>query len=273
MRGDAVVEAALHSGRTDDEDEDLGTTLLADDLGETLSAADLVDASQLAQRHAEADHRDLAERAVADREWTYGHVVVDEAQELSEMDWHVLVRRCPIRSITAVGDLAQRGSVAGARSWAGALEPYLGTRWKRQQLTVNYRTPAEFMELAAWVLPDVGPGLEAPESVRRIGVQPWIREVTVDGLASVVREALAAEAGEGTAAVIVPAGLDIGVDVPATVLTPAAAKGLEFDVVIVVEPGPIHAVSPSDLYVALTRATRRLGVLHATALPACLQEV
>lgn len=253
-------------------DEDQGTTAVVEGLEEGLSAADLLDASEMAERHAEADQRDLAERAVADREWTYGHVVVDEAQELSAMDWHVLLRRCPTRSITAVGDLAQRGSAAGARSWAGALERYLGTRWKRQQLTVNYRTPAEFMALAARVLPDVGPGLEAPESVRRIGVEPWIKEVPQAELAAAVRAALAAEAGEGTAAVIVPDGLDIGVDVGAAVLTATATKGLEFDVVIVVEPGPIHAAAPSDLYVALTRATRRLGVLHTTPLPACLQE-
>ena len=86
--------------------------------GELLRAVDLIDPTQLAERQEERDHRSLAERAAADREWTYGHVVVDEAQELSEMDWRVLMRRCPSRSMTIVGDLAQRESPAGARSWA-----------------------------------------------------------------------------------------------------------------------------------------------------------
>jgi len=80
---------------------------------ETLRAVDLIDMETLAERHEERDHRSLAERASADREWTYGHVVVDEAQELSEMDWRLVMRRCPSRSLTIVGDLAQRASPAG----------------------------------------------------------------------------------------------------------------------------------------------------------------
>ena len=96
----------------------------------------------------------MAERAAADREWTYGHLVVDEAQELSAMDWHVLARRCPSRSITAVGDLAQRSAPAGARAWADVLVPIAGDRFTLRALTVNYRTPAEIMEAAALVLPE-----------------------------------------------------------------------------------------------------------------------
>ncbi len=72
-----------------------------------LFATDLLYAEDLADRFVERDTRDLAERAAADRDWTYGHIVVDEAQELSEMDWRVLMRRCPSRSFTVVGDLAQ----------------------------------------------------------------------------------------------------------------------------------------------------------------------
>ncbi|MFC4947795.1 AAA family ATPase [Pseudonocardia sp. GCM10023141] len=240
---------------------------------ESLRAVDVIDAARLAERNAAADHRTVVERAESDREWTYGHIVVDEAQELSEMDWHVLMRRCPTRSITAVGDLAQRGSAAGARSWAGVLAPFLASRWTRQQLSVNYRTSAEIMELAARVLPEIGPGLVAPASVRSTGDRPWVREVAATALGPELAAALAAELDGlvGTAAVIVPDGFDAPAELPVAVLTAAEAKGLEFDTVIVVEPGRIHARSPSDLYVALTRATRRLGLLHATPLPECLR--
>ena len=102
-----------------------------------------------AERFGEHDTRELAERAAADRDWTYRHVVVDEAQELSAMDWRVLMRRCPGRSFTVVGDLAQRRSPAGATSWEAVLEPYVPGRWVYRELTVNYRTPAEIMAVAA----------------------------------------------------------------------------------------------------------------------------
>ena len=114
-----------------------------------LIATDLLYAEDLAERFEERDARVLAERAAADRDWTYRHVVVDEAQELSEMDWRVLMRRCPSRSFTVVGDLAQRRSMAGATSWDTMLEPYVPGRWVYRSLSVNYRTPAEIMSVAA----------------------------------------------------------------------------------------------------------------------------
>ncbi len=107
-----------------------------------LLAQDILAAEDLADRFSERDTRDLVERAAADRDWTYRHVVVDEAQELSEMDWRVLMRRCPpARSFTIVGDLAQRRSEAGARSWDAMLAPYVPGRWVYRSLSVNYRTP------------------------------------------------------------------------------------------------------------------------------------
>ena len=126
-----------------------------------LLAQDLLDAEDLADRFVERDTRDLAERAAADRDWTYRHVVVDEAQELSEMDWRVLMRRCPSRSFTVVGDLAQRRSAAGATSWDTMLEPYVPGRWIYRSLTVNYRTPAEIMAVAAALLAEFAPGRPA----------------------------------------------------------------------------------------------------------------
>lgn len=241
--------------------------------GELLRAVDLIDPGQLAERQEERDHRSLAERAAADREWTYGHVVVDEAQELSEMDWRVLMRRCPSRSMTIVGDLAQRQSPAGARSWASMLDEYVPSRWAYRQLTINYRMPAEIMDVAASVLSTMDASVQPPKSVRSGGVLPWSCLAAPDRLARVVTEQVArlsAEIGDGSLAVIAPEGSTLNVD--ALILPPRAAKGLEFDAVIVVEPQRILAgpAGAAELYVALTRATQRLGVVHTEPLPDCL---
>lgn len=232
-----------------------------------LLAQDLIDAEDLAERFLERDTRDLAERAAADRDWTYRHVVVDEAQELSEMDWRVLMRRCPSRSFTVVGDLAQRRSMAGATSWAQMLEPYVPDRWVYRSLSVNYRTPAEIMTVAAAVLAEFAPDVRPPESVRACGIPPWSRRVTAEELSAAIEEFVAAEAArEGTSVVIGPP------DIPG-VVAPSETKGLEFDAVLVVEPDRILADGPrgaAELYVALTRATQRLGVLHQRPLPPAL---
>jgi DNA helicase IV len=240
---------------------------------EMLRAVDLIDPTQLAERQEERDHRSLAERAAADREWTYGHVVVDEAQELSEMDWRALMRRCPSRSMTIVGDLAQRESPAGARTWATMLDEYVPNRWTYRQLTINYRMPAEIMDVAASLLSTMDTSAQPPKSVRSTGVPPWSRWAPADKLAPAVTEMVARmeeEIGEGTVAVIAPDGSTLNVD--ALVLPPRATKGLEFDGVIVVEPAAIMAgpAGAAELYVALTRATQRLGVVHTAPLPDCL---
>ena len=232
-----------------------------------LLAQDLLHAEDLAERFVERDTRELAERAAADRDWTYRHVVVDEAQELSEMDWRVLMRRCPSRSFTVVGDLAQRRSAAGATSWGAVLEPYVPGRWVYRPLSVNYRTPAEIMTVAAALLAEFAPGTRPPESVRACGVQPWSRRVTKDELPAAIEEFVRDEAGrEGTSVVIGPPG------VPGAVVA-SETKGLEYDAVLVVEPERILADGPrgaAELYVALTRATQRLGVVHQRPLPEAL---
>ncbi|MEV6217590.1 RNA polymerase recycling motor ATPase HelR [Nocardia sp. NPDC051833] len=229
-----------------------------------LFAQDMLFGEDLAERFLERDTRELAERAAADREWTYRHVVVDEAQELSEMDWRVLMRRCPGKSFTVVGDLAQRRSAAGASSWASMLEPYVPGRWAYRALTVNYRTPAEIMAVAAAVLAEFAPEVRPPESVRACGVAPWSRRVDADELGTAIEEFVRAESTRaGTSVVIGPTG------VPGTV-TASETKGLEYDAVLVVEPARILADGPrgaAELYVALTRATQRLGVLHHGELP------
>ncbi|MFC8043003.1 RNA polymerase recycling motor ATPase HelR [Nocardia sp. NPDC057353] len=233
-----------------------------------LFASDLLYGADLAERFVERDTRDLAERAAADRDWTYRHVVVDEAQELSDLDWRVLMRRCPSHSFTIVGDLAQRRSPAGVRSWGAALDRYVPGRWLYRSLTVNYRTPAEIMGVAAAVLADFAPAVRPPESVRAAGIRPWSRQLAAAEIADAVQEFVRAEAEQpGTAVVIGPPW------VPGAV--PAAAtKGLEYDAVLVVEPAAILADGPrgaAELYVALTRATQRLGVLHTGPLPPALR--
>ncbi|WP_169982305.1 AAA family ATPase [Microbispora sp. H10836] len=259
---------------------------------ELTGLADIMDAERFAERQqAEETYLTTAERAARDRTWAFGHVIVDEAQELSEMAWRVIMRRVPSRSMTIVGDIAQTGSAAGAASWARVLDPYVAGRWREERLSVNYRTPAELMEVAARVLELVGPDLKAPESVRETGERPWALRV-----ASLVEAgpAVAAEVVEGGRLVVIaPAGMvgetgrmvravvpdaatgpgPAALDAPVAVLSVTEAKGLEFDSVIVVEPGRILRESPrgpSDLYVALTRATSRLGVVHTGDLPGAL---
>jgi DNA helicase IV len=180
------------------------------------------------------------------------------------MDWHVLLRRCPSGSVTAVGDLAQRSAPAGAQAWADVLAPHLDSRWIYRTLTVNYRTPTEIMALAAAVLAEYAPERQPPESVRATGEEPWERTVPAADLVDEVRAAVEAEAarlGRGTLAVI-SAETDGFPVLPAEVHTPVSAKGLEFDAVVIVDPERIRERNPADLYVSMTRATRRLGLVH-----------
>ncbi|ONM46909.1 helicase [Nocardia donostiensis] len=251
---------------------------LEDDLDpEILMAYDLIDASQLAERQQVRTQQTTAERAAGDRTWTYGHVIVDEAQELSEMAWRMVMRRIPNRWVTAVGDVTQTGDPAGASSWQEVLEPYVAARWKLTELTVNYRTPAEIMTLAADVLAAIDPDADVPRSVRESGHPPRAHRVARAELAAKVSGLVGAEHGPGTTAVIAPHAL-IGelADLEAEavrVLTVAEVKGLEFDAVYLVEPQHILNESPrglNDLYVALTRATQRLTVVHSDELPEAL---
>ncbi|RDI21167.1 DNA helicase IV [Rhodococcus sp. AG1013] len=251
---------------------------LEDDLDpEILMAYDLIDASQLAERQDRGHHQTTAERAAGDRTWTYGHVIIDEAQELSEMAWRMLMRRIPNRWMTLVGDTAQTGDPAGSSSWQDVLGPYVAQRWKLTELTVNYRTPAEIMELAHRVLEEIDPSQTVPRSVRESGFAPWAEQVDESDLVDAVRRRVAEETGPGLTAVLAGHRLveelaDLRSD-SVSVLTVKDAKGLEFDAVLIVEPEDLLDESPrglNDLYVALTRATQRLGIVHARPLPAVL---
>ena len=260
----------------------------------------------------------LAERARADRTWTYGHVVVDEAQELGAMAWRALARRCPVRSFTVVGDLAQYSGPRVPASWGEALAA-LGTRpgggsrrsggaggtpLNEEALTVCYRTPATIMRIADEVAASLGrPPVypvrsvrDLPDCLECVDVSDSPEAADEDAWAALLRRTVAREsealdravgAGGGRIAVITPdaaaAARHLGED-PAlaaamqapggdvlrarlAVMGPVMSKGLEFDAVVLVDPAEIGRRSPGDLYVAMTRPTRRLVVVSRLPLP------
>ena len=304
----------------------------------------MVSAEMLADRVSQSGPTlTLAERARADRTWTYGHVVVDEAQELGTMAWRALARRCPVRSFTVVGDLAQYSGPHAPGSWGEVLTA-LGTapaekttgrsrsqsrhrarsrsRQGRQSgrshggstplreeaLSVCYRTPATIMEVAEETVTHLGhPPVYPVRSVRDL---PDCLEVTdlsqspqgaqPDAWASVLREIVSQEssrldeqvgAGVGRIAVISSSpsrteallreapDLAAAMEAPGgdvlrsrlLVVDPVLSKGLEFDVVVLVDPAEVGERSAGDLYVAMTRPTRRLRVVSRLTLPRGLE--
>lgn len=257
---------------------------------EVLMAYDVIDAETLAARQRVRDHRTTAERAAADSRWAFGHVIVDEAQELSEMAWRMVFRRSPNKWMTLVGDPAQTGNPGGVDSWAEALSPFVADRWQLHQLTVNYRTPKDIADLAAPLLHEIDPSQPSPLALRESGTGVrYAKAATGAELGSkvqaTVEQARELTGESGLIGVITadPARLEhvvteqaaeqseaekAGVEV--VLVDTAAAKGLEFDEVILVEPADIVESSPqglNDLYVAMTRATQGLTVVHARPLP------
>jgi DNA helicase IV len=198
----------------------------------------------------------------------YGHVVVDEAQELTPMQWRSVLRRCPGRSMTVVGDLAQAGPATGAASWADALGSDLAKRADVRTLTVCYRTTAEVLEVAAPLLAEIAP-YQAPSRAVRHGDEPR-RRPAGDDLAAAVVEEVATEAAHGDLVAVVAAddaapGLAEALDGAARVVPVSQVRGLEFDAVVVADPEGIRHARPGgerDLYVALTRPTRRLVIVE-----------
>ncbi len=205
----------------------------------------------------------------------YAHVLVDEAQDLSPMQWRMLGRRGRVASWTIVGDAAQSswphpGEAQAARTAA------LGAAEQRTfRLSTNYRNSAEIFELAAEVAAAI-PDADLPRAIRRTGIEPVIAAATELSLPDRTRQSVAGivSAVDGTVAVVAPAGwservrgwLDgrVDLDQRVLVLDPLETKGLEFDAVVVVEPDLIVEGSASGvraLYVALTRATQRLDIV------------
>ncbi|MFB9163668.1 MULTISPECIES: HelD family protein [Arthrobacter] len=253
----------------------------------------MLTAEQLADYNiVQAQSQTSAERALTDRTWAYGHVVVDEAQELSPMQWRVLVRRCPVKSFTIVGDIAQTSSASGATSWRQALTPFLGERWNVEELSVNYRTPRQIAEAAVRMANAAGQLVSAPKAVRDGEWEPVVDQVQASGVVAQVVAVMPEETaavGGGLVAVIAPPsmvaeiaaalravyGSRIGhgagsLEQDIVVIDPHEAKGLEFDGVIIVEPAALLAGAQGrvgDLYVAMTRPTRRLRLIGSAPLP------
>lgn len=246
----------------------------------------MVNAAMLAERFTEGGPQlTLAERAAGDRTWTYGHIVVDEAQELSPMAWRSLLRRCPMRSMTVVGDLAQR-SAQRATSWRSLMGKAGREHVRQAALTVSYRTPATVLDAAGAVLMAGAPGDYIPLTAARDlpDALAATRGAWRDILDRVVEEEL--NVG-GKLAVIAPTDQVAGVRshlaerfapqlvspdghplrARMVVMDARAAKGLEFDAVVLVEPAEIAAHSIGDVYVAMTRCTKRLHAIYRDELP------
>jgi len=230
---------------------------------------------------------------------TYGHIVVDEVQDLTPMQLAMVTRRSLSGSLTVVGDLAQATGAHAPSTWNDVLDHLPERKPSRViGLSVGYRIPGQIMELATRVMHAAAPGLVAPRAVREGVAPPRIVSVpAVDELLAVVASetvAMVDVIGPGNVAVVVPdsmaeatseffaargiehgraasAALDSGV----TIVPVGLVKGLELDGVIVVEPAHIVRAEPQGmraLYVALTRSTQRLTVVHAEELPAPMRD-
>lgn len=218
----------------------------------------------------------VAERAMADRDWVYGHVVVDEAQELSRMAWRALARRCSRRSMTVVGDLQQTAHPAGARDWQEALD-WAGEKIDVHVLTVTYRITQQTADTATDLLTAAGGDAPILHPIRD-GAPTEHVALDLAALPGAILERL----DEGRVGVVVPddradeigalltsadprfgAG-DDAIDAPVAILTARDTKGLEFDHVFVIDPKAIsrQAIRGADIYVACTRATQTLHLVE-----------
>ena len=253
-----------------------------------------------AERLAPAQSQELDEAEFV----TYGHIVVDEAQDLSPMELRVLKRRDLTGSMTIVGDMGQATTAGSSASWNAVLEVLEPRREPaRVDLTVSYRTPEEVLNFAEPTLKAASPDLEAPKPVRRAGTEPTVEVVAQSQFAATLSAAVKRECENvhpGRVAVIVTgprvdeivsilnaAGLDAidpremesrGLSADLVVLAAEGANGLEFDATVVVEPGEIarrgsgasKAITSRGLrtlYVAMTRPTRRLAIVASGELP------
>ena len=253
-----------------------------------------------AERLAPAQSQELDEAEFV----TYGHIVVDEAQDLSPMELRVLKRRDLTGSMTIVGDMGQATTAGSSASWNAVLEVLEPRREPaRVDLTVSYRTPEEVLNFAEPTLKAASPDLEAPKPVRRAGTEPTVEVVAQSEFAATLSAAVKRECENvhpGRVAVIVTgprvdeivsilnaAGLDAidpremesrGLSADLVVLAAEGANGLEFDATVVVEPGEIarrgsgasKAITSRGLrtlYVAMTRPTRRLAIVASGELP------
>ncbi|MFJ6662041.1 HelD family protein [Streptomyces sp. NPDC091377] len=228
---------------------------------------------------------------LVERTHSLGHVVLDEAQDLSPMQYRAVGRRCTTGSATVLGDLAQGTTPWATRSWAEALEHLGKPEAVVEELTAGFRVPTDVIAYASRLLPHIAPGLRAVASVRE---NPGVFEVRpvdgVEGVIDAVREALREEGSIGLIAAdgrvpalvegLAAAGLsplapgeETTRETRLTVVPASLAKGLEYDFVVLDEPAAVVDGEPDErtglrrLYVALTRAVSGLVVTHGVALP------
>lgn len=242
---------------------------------------------------ADATLIDEAQSLITGTPRTYGHVIVDEAQDYSPMQLRMIARRAPSGSLTVLGDVAQATGLWPHSRWEEVLAHLPGgvAAGRVEELTIGYRVPRQILELAGRLLPLIAPDLRAPEAIRD-GAAPEFVRVEPDALVrALLREMELTMSRRGTLGVIVPGRIldDLlvrarvnGLEVDAadwgrgrkiTVLSPRHAKGLEFDHVVVAEPEEIAKSGPDgyrQLYVALTRSTQTLKVVHGGELPEAL---
>jgi len=228
---------------------------------------------------------------------THGHIIVDEVQDLSPMELRMLERRSLSGSMTVVGDIAQATGATAAESWDEMLSHLPNRKPARvSELTIGYRIPRQVMEYAARLLADAAPQLRAPRSVREGELPPTLVRTTAGERGAVTAQTVLREraaVGDGSVAIVcadsvIPeiadglqeAGIEFGMadrtglDSQVTIVPVRLAKGLELDAVVVVEPALIVREEPQGiraLYVALTRPTKRLTVVHAEELPDSLR--
>ena len=246
---------------------------------------------------ADAPLVDEAKELVHGRSRTYGYAIVDEAQDLSPMELRMLARRCPSGSLTLLGDLAQAIGPWGLRTWADVASYLRSNKGLRVvELRHGYRSTSQVLDLAARLLPEAAPEVRPVAAVRPGKRPPMVRHVPGPDLVAALVSESAGLAGEyETTGVIVPALLldevvaaaaaalpsvgeatRHGLGRRVTVLAAESAKGLEFDAVLVAEPSLIvaeradRAAGLRLLYVALTRPTQHLAVVHSAPLPGAL---
>ena len=220
---------------------------------------------------------DEARALVDGRPDRYGHVIVDEAQDLSPLQLRSVGRRA-VRGLTILGDIAQGTGPVPYHAWEEVAAHLPGVDARVEELRHAYRVPAEIMDFALPLLDVIAPDVERPVAYRTGAAAPRLERVAADELlAAALREA-AAVAADGLVAVIAPPSLaaaaphaDTFDETAIPVLTARTAKGLEFDHVVVVEPAAIADEGGEqglrELYVALTRPTKTLVVVHARPLP------
>ncbi|WEV74968.1 AAA family ATPase [Bifidobacterium sp. ESL0800] len=317
---DPKVSARVAAAKAKREEEE---QFARDTLAQAGIGSGIVTSSMLVDNINGLDAEAVAQKAGADREWTYGHIVIDEAQELTAMDWRMLMRRCPSRSFTIVGDVAQTSALGGTRRWEKTMDRLFGAKgWDLKELTINYRNPQEVSRLATHFAQNEGLYVSTTKGVRTMadsvkrvnigdgnGSDNRLLEAIGDEALDLVRQFIADD-GTGRVAIIAPDSLSTTIrqdlyrrltelkgqtlasklmeidipsspgnatgsnpdfdespsDAPLSVCDTQMIKGLEYDAVILVQPGEIAQDAPSrlsgasDLYVAMTRPTQRLVI-------------